>query len=73
MIKNSIAHASVTINREDINILGGYDEEFEKAEDYELWMRVITRKIRIENIQEHLVKYKYPILRKEIKLIGRII
>ena len=68
MITSSIYHGSIMIRREAINILGGYNEEFEKAEDYELWMRAITRKIRIENIQEPLVKYRVSNITKR----GRI-
>lgn len=68
MIKNSIAHPSVMANREIINTLGGYNEEFEKAEDYELWMRAITRKIKIENIQKPLVKYRMPNIIKRDKI-----
>lgn len=64
MIKNMIAHPSVMIRREIIKILDGYDEKYEKAEDYELWMRAIKKRIKIANIQKPLIKYRIPDITK---------
>jgi len=58
VVKNTIAHGSVMMRREVVYMLGGYNEEFEKAEDYELWMRAIRKGIKIANIPEPLIKYR---------------
>ena len=58
ILKNAVAHGAAMIRREVIGILGGYNENFEKAEDYELWMRAIKRNIKIYNLPQPLVKYR---------------
>ena len=40
---NALAHSSVMFRREVILELGGYDESFTTAQDYELWCRVAMR------------------------------
>lgn len=68
MIKNTIAHCSVMMRREVMEKLKEYDEKFEKAEDYELWMRAIKNKIGIDNISEPLIKYRISDMEKRNNL-----
>ncbi len=58
MLKNAVAHPSVMIRRQVLADLGCYDESFIKAEDYEMWMRAVSKGIKIANIAEPLVKYR---------------
>lgn len=37
---NILAHGSVLFKKRNILALGGYNEKFEKAQDYDLWLRV---------------------------------
>jgi hypothetical protein len=39
-IGNCIAHGSVMMRTEAIRLLGGYDESMERAQDYDLWLRL---------------------------------
>lgn len=52
-----IIHISVLMNRETILHLGGYDENYHIAADYELWSRLLIKNYLIENIREVLVGY----------------
>ena len=58
MIKNTLAHGAVMMRKSVIDILGGYNEEFERAEDYEMWMRAIKKGIKITNLPESLMSYR---------------
>lgn len=39
---NSLAHSSVMFRREPILALGGYDDDFTRAQDYDLWLRCLA-------------------------------
>lgn len=45
-LRNPVAHPAVMFRREVVLALGGYDEAYEGAEDFELWLR-LTRRHRI--------------------------
>lgn len=56
--KNCIAHPSVMIRKQtliDFSLL--YDETKEPAEDYDLWVRLMT-KGKLHNLQQELLKYR---------------
>jgi glycosyltransferase involved in cell wall biosynthesis len=40
---NVLAHSSVMFRREPVAELGGYDEQFQQAQDYDLWSRLADR------------------------------
>jgi len=40
LISNPFAHGSMMLRRSAVLSLGGYDESFARAQDYELWMRL---------------------------------
>ena len=55
---NALAHPTVMIRKSiSESVLLRYDEDFEKAEDYELWTR-ISNNIQIHSIKEPLLKYR---------------
>lgn len=58
MIRNAVAHPTVMMKSQVIESIGSYNEEFCKAEDYELWMRAIKKGIKIANLEEPLVGYR---------------
>lgn len=55
---NPICHASVMFRRCALNIAGMYDERYTAAEDYELWLRLISKKFRFHNLPLPLVRYR---------------
>ncbi len=52
--KGHFPHSSVIFRKEVVQSLGGYDENFKRAQDYELWLRV-SFKHKISCINEPLV------------------
>ena len=57
-IKNPLCHPTVTLRREILDLWGGYDPSFKRAEDYELWLRLIRHGVRFANLEEPLVRYR---------------
>jgi len=47
-------HGSVLMRRDAVEELGGYDESYTSAEDYELWLRAIQQGYRLGNVQSLL-------------------
>jgi len=56
--RNPLAHPSVMYRRQSIIKLGGYDEKYKMAEDYELWLRALKSGMKISNIPEVLLSYR---------------
>ena len=52
-----IVHSAATFRRQAILALGGYDEQFAYAQDYDLWSRV-ARHHRLGTVSECLVRYR---------------
>ncbi|MFM9957461.1 MAG: glycosyltransferase [Phycisphaerales bacterium] len=57
LISNQIAHGSVMVRRDAVLAVGGYDETCERAQDYDLWLRLAARGPVIANLPE--VHYRY--------------
>ncbi|RAK12618.1 glycosyl transferase family 2 [Halanaerobium saccharolyticum] len=55
---NPIIHPSVMFKKKDILDIGGYNEEFKKVQDYELWFRIIANGLKVENLSERLLYYR---------------
>jgi glycosyltransferase involved in cell wall biosynthesis len=51
---NPFVHSSVMMRREVVDKVGGYDESFPVAQDYDLWMR-LSRVTRMANLADVLV------------------
>lgn len=43
LVSNPFAHGSMMLRRSAVLAVGGYDESFERAQDYELWVRLSSR------------------------------
>jgi glycosyltransferase involved in cell wall biosynthesis len=55
---SQLAHPTVVMRREVYEKLGGYDERFRHAEDYEYWLRVCFSGGRIANLPERHAKQR---------------
>ncbi len=51
--QNWFGHGSVMMRREAVEQLGGYDERFTYAQDYDLWLRM-SEQFKIANLEEPL-------------------
>jgi glycosyltransferase involved in cell wall biosynthesis len=55
---NPIIHGSVMARRSALEAVGGYDERFVDAEDYDLWMRLTDSGRRVVNIEDILYEHR---------------
>lgn len=55
---NPIAHPTVMMRKKSIEKINGYNEEFKKCQDYELWFRAISNGLKCYNIPKFLFKYR---------------
>lgn len=55
--QNCIAHPSVMFRKKEIQDAGGYDSNFDGAEDFELWTRILP-KYKIANSKATLMNYR---------------
>lgn len=57
-ILNPLLHTSVMFRKNVVQELGGYDESFRIAQDYDLWMRVMAHH-QTANLAERLISYRH--------------
>lgn len=57
-LRDCICHPSVMIKTARLKELGGYNNEFKKSQDYELWVRSIISGSQFSNIENSLLKYR---------------
>lgn len=55
---NSVTHSSVMFRRDRIISLGSYDEEFLRAQDYDLWLRCLADGQQIEILPDVLTAHR---------------
>lgn len=58
LIDNCVAHGSVLMRRRAVLDAGGYDESCDRAQDYDLWLRLIRRGPVVANLRERLYQYR---------------
>lgn len=59
MFHNAFIHSSVIFRRRTILAdLGGYNESFDRGQDYDLWSRT-ARSFKVENLPDVLLDYRY--------------
>ena len=63
--QNVFCHGSVMLNTKVVKMLGGYREQFIKAQDYDLWLR-ISERFMLANIDK--VLYKRTVSRNSITI-----
>lgn len=56
--KNSFGHGAVMFRREALGKVGAYREEFQLAQDYELWLR-LSEKFKVANLPETLYRMRF--------------
>jgi glycosyltransferase involved in cell wall biosynthesis len=62
MFENAFVHTSAMYRRNIVrDVLGGYDTSFARAQDYELWSRIV-RKYPVENLASFLVAHRFQYL-----------
>jgi glycosyltransferase involved in cell wall biosynthesis len=54
---NCFVHPAVTMRREAVLAVGGYDPQMKECEDFDLWLRLGERG-RLANLEEFVVKYR---------------
>lgn len=59
LLGNTLAHGSMMLRRSAILKVGGYDESFDRAQDYELWLR-LARTHRVGAVAETVYRYHRP-------------
>lgn len=59
LLKNQITHSSVMFRKKIILENGGYDESVKYAQDYDLWSRLLHKKMALSNIEQPLLKYRF--------------
>jgi glycosyltransferase involved in cell wall biosynthesis len=57
-LSNPIVHSSTLMRTHFVKKIGGYDERFERTQDYDLWVRVIANGGKILNVPKFLLKYR---------------
>lgn len=55
---NPLVHSSTLMRTAFIKKIGGYDEKFERTQDYDLWVRVLANGGKVLNVPEFLIKYR---------------
>jgi len=57
LLHNSFIHSSVMFRKSIFNRIGGYNEAYRYAQDYELWGRIVPR-YQVVNLSQYLLKYR---------------
>lgn len=58
LLANAVAHGSVMLRRDAVLEAGGYDESLDKAQDYDLWLRLTRDGPCVANLPEVLYRYR---------------
>jgi len=58
LLTMSVANPTVMIRRKDLEEVGLFDVQYQKAEDFELWLRFLAKGKQMCNLQENLVYYR---------------
>jgi glycosyltransferase involved in cell wall biosynthesis len=56
-LQNCFCHGSMLLRRDAVRAAGGYDERLDKAQDYELWSRMVRRGHVLANLPDVLYDY----------------
>ena len=55
---NPVCHPSVLFRKKILNNAQFYNQKFDAAEDLELWLRFLSKNLRISNLNDSLIYYK---------------
>lgn len=56
--QNVLIHSTIMMKAAAIKRIGGYDNSYQYAQDYDLWCRILVAGGQIANIGKYLVKYR---------------
>lgn len=56
--RSPLNHPTVAMRKEFFEIVGLYNEQFLKSQDYELWARALKKGVKISNISEPLLYFR---------------
>ncbi len=59
LLASNFVYNSVTMRREVVEAVGGYDERFWAAEDWELWLRIASKGFRFVRADDLLAIYRH--------------
>jgi len=69
-IESAICHPATMMRREIIDNSGSYNLEYGYAADHALFLNLLKNGYNFYNLQEILLKYRFPVLRKRISWAG---
>jgi len=58
LFQNGLCHPSIIIKTSILRAFGFYNSDFKSAEDLELWLRLLSKKVKIGYYPEKLMKYR---------------
>lgn len=58
LLTMAVANPAIIVMKKDIEEVGFFDSQFNKAEDFELWLRFLAHNKRMHNLQENLVYHR---------------
>lgn len=58
LVENCVTHGSVMMRRDAVLAAGGYDESLDRAQDYDLWLRMAASGPVIANLPDRLYQYR---------------
>ncbi|HHX8576194.1 glycosyltransferase [Vibrio sp. Vb2354] len=56
---NPFIHPSVMFKKASLISIGGYDDSLRRRQDYELWFRAAKNGLRLGNLEDKLLKYRF--------------
>lgn len=66
MLGNVLAHGSMMLRRRAVIDAGGYDDTIARGQDFELWLRMTGKGLRIANLGEVLYWHRMPLARRGV-------
>jgi glycosyltransferase involved in cell wall biosynthesis len=63
---NSMAHPALMIRKNIFESRGLYDQSYRMCEDLELWLRLINKKVKFENLDNVLIQYRQQTVHRDL-------
>jgi glycosyltransferase involved in cell wall biosynthesis len=64
---NSMAHPTLMIRKNIFESRGYYDQNYSMCEDLELWLRFLNKKVKFENLDNVLIRYRQPTVHRKME------
>ncbi len=58
LFTDAVANPTLMVRKKDLDVVGLFDTGFAKSEDFELWLRLLSKGKKMYNLQEKLVYYR---------------